>query len=83
MVGTKKVRRKKASEAASRGLLPADSRSRFAEAPAAVAALGRAIEADGGAVLSTYRDPLGGHWQVLAVLPAEQVEPTPFQRDIS
>ena len=37
----------------------------------------------GGAVLATYRDPLGGKWQVLAALPVEAVEPTPFQRDLS
>ena len=33
--------------------------------------------------LATYRDPLGGKWQVLAALPVEAVEPTPFQRDLS
>ena len=30
-----------------------------------------------------YRDPVGGHWHILASLPIERVEPTPFQRDIS
>ena len=34
-------------------------------------------------VLATYRDPLGGHWQMLAALPLDRVEPTPFQRDLS
>jgi len=34
-------------------------------------------------VLATYRDPLGGHWQLLAALPIDRVEPTPFQRDLS
>jgi ParB family chromosome partitioning protein len=34
-------------------------------------------------VLATYRDPLGGHWQLLASLPIDRVEPTPFQRDLS
>ncbi len=34
-------------------------------------------------MLATYRDPLGGHWQVLAGLPLERVEPTPYQRDLS
>jgi ParB family transcriptional regulator, chromosome partitioning protein len=42
-----------------------------------------AIGADGGAVLAVFRDPLGGHWQVLAALPVARVEPTPFQRDLS
>ncbi|MGH7580304.1 MAG: ParB N-terminal domain-containing protein [Gemmatimonadales bacterium] len=51
--------------------------------PPAVARLGEAIEADGGAVLATYRDPLGGSWQILAGLPIERVEPTPYQRDLS
>ena len=51
--------------------------------PAAVESLRRQIAKDGGAVLATYRDPLGGKWQVLAALPVEAVEPTPFQRDLS
>jgi ParB family chromosome partitioning protein len=51
--------------------------------PAAVARLAEAIVADGGAVLARYRDPLGGHWQLLAGLPIERVEPTPYQRDLS
>jgi ParB family chromosome partitioning protein len=48
-----------------------------------VESLRRQIAKDGGAVLATYRDPLGGKWQVLAALPVEAVEPTPFQRDLS
>ena len=51
--------------------------------PPAVARLAEAIEADGGAVLAPYRDPLGGSWQILAGLPIERVEPTPYQRDLS
>jgi len=67
--------------AGSRGL---DAR-RLASAtpPTSVATLGRTIEDDGGSVLATYRDPLGGHWQLLASLPLDAVEPTPFQRDLS
>ncbi len=53
------------------------------EPPAAVARLGQRIQGDGGAVLATYRDPLGSHWQVLAALPIDRVEPTPYQRDLS
>jgi ParB family chromosome partitioning protein len=48
-----------------------------------VTTLARTIEDDGGSVLATYRDPLGGHWQLLAGLPLDRVEPTPFQRDLS
>src|SRR5829696_7083385 len=75
-------KRKKATvQAASRGL---DAR-RLATStpPTSVATLARTIEDDGGSVLATYRDPLGGHWQLLAALPIDRVEPTPFQRDLS
>jgi ParB family chromosome partitioning protein len=41
------------------------------------------IEREGGAVLAAYRDPLGKNPLILAVLPIEAVEPTPFQRDVS
>ena len=51
--------------------------------PAAVGRLAAAIEADGGSVLATYRDPLGAHWQLFAGLPIDLVEPTPYQRDLS
>ena len=77
----KKKKTKASAPAASRGL---DAR-RLASAapPGAVEALSRAIEADGGSVLAAYRDPLGGHWQLLAALPIDRVEPTPYQRDLS
>jgi ParB family transcriptional regulator, chromosome partitioning protein len=42
-----------------------------------------AVKADGGAVLTAYREPLGGHVQLFAALPIELVEPTPYQRDVS
>src|SRR4051812_12216336 len=51
--------------------------------PAELKPLADAIAADGGAVLSTYREPLGGHALMLAALPLEKIAPTPFQRDIS
>jgi ParB family chromosome partitioning protein len=51
--------------------------------PAEVVELHRAIEGDGGKVLAIYREPYGGHWVVLAALPIELVEPTPFQRNLS
>jgi ParB family chromosome partitioning protein len=82
-VATTKRKKKKGPEApaASRGL---DARRLAgAAAPASLEALGRTIEDDGGAVLATYRDPLGSHWQLLASLPLDRVEPTPFQRDLS
>jgi ParB family transcriptional regulator, chromosome partitioning protein len=30
-----------------------------------------------------YKDPLGGHPVLLAILPIDTIEPTPFQRDLS
>lgn len=51
--------------------------------PGAVVELHQVIEQDGGKVLSIYREPYGGHWVVLAALPIELVEPTPYQRNIS
>ena len=51
--------------------------------PAELKPLADAIAADGGAVLATYREPLGGHALMLAALPLEKIAPTPFQRDIS
>ncbi|MGH7206286.1 MAG: chromosome partitioning protein ParB [Nitrospiraceae bacterium] len=51
--------------------------------PGEVAELHRAIEGDGGKVLSLYREPYGGRWVVMAALPIELVEPTPYQRNLS
>ncbi len=52
-------------------------------APSTVESLEEAINQDGGTVLAAYREPFGGHWLVLAALPIEQVEPTPYQRNLS
>ena len=41
------------------------------------------VENEGGYVLGCYSDPLGRQPLLLAVLPIESVEPTPFQRDLS
>jgi len=41
------------------------------------------IDQAGGQVLAAYRDPLGKNALILAVLPLDKVEPTPFQRDVS
>src|SRR3954447_14134552 len=45
--------------------------------------LAEQIRHDDGAVLATYRDPFGGTPVVLAALPIDRVEPTPYQRDPS
>jgi ParB family chromosome partitioning protein len=52
-------------------------------APGPVTALGGEIESAGGAVLARYREPLGGHWVLLAALPLDKVAPTPYQRELS
>jgi ParB family chromosome partitioning protein len=76
-----KKKKRVAVEPASRGL---DARRLAGVAPPAnVEELSRVIEEDGGSVLAAYRDPLGSYWQLLAALPIEKVEPTPFQRDLS
>ena len=82
-MATTKRRKKKPDDApaASRGL---DARRVASTAPpASVETLARTIEDDGGVVIGMYRDPLGSHWQLLAALPLNRVEPTPYQRDLS
>src|SRR5262245_62368106 len=80
--GTKKPRtpRKKKTEPRSKGLLPADC---LKDLPAGLAPLVKSIEAAGGSPIGSYRDPLGGEGLVIAALPIEKVQPTPFQRDLS
>ena len=41
------------------------------------------ITSDGGTVIGSYKDPLGGTTVVVAALPIDKVEPTPYQRDRS
>src|SRR5438105_8192844 len=41
------------------------------------------VENEGGYVLGCYAEPLGKNPLILAVLPIEAIEPTPFQRDLS
>jgi ParB family transcriptional regulator, chromosome partitioning protein len=48
-----------------------------------IASVEDAVRSAGGIVIGQYRDPLGGHALVLAVLPIDRIEPTPFQRDLS
>ncbi len=51
--------------------------------PAAVIRLAEQIRADGGTPLAVYREPVGDHWQIFALLPRAMVKPTPYQRDLS
>jgi len=74
--GTPRVSKKKAAPG-SRGLAPAECRD------ASLPELAAKIEASGGAVLATYKEPLGGQATIIAILPIDKVKPTPFQRDLS
>ncbi len=79
MAKKRAVRRKKV-EPRSRGLAPGETRA--ADDPD-LQRLGARVQADGGNVLGTYREPFGGKGVVLAALPIDLVEPTPYQRDAS
>jgi ParB family chromosome partitioning protein len=76
----KKIIRRKKAAPGSKGLAPKET-----TAPAGLAAqeLAAAVEADGGAVIGHFKDPFGVRDLLLAVLPTDRVEPTPYQRDAS
>ncbi len=76
----KSVTRRKKALPGSVGLSPKD-----ALAPVSIKSQEAAarVQVNGGAVLGSYRDPFGGHDIILAALPIERVEPTPYQRDAS
>jgi len=73
----KKARRKKV-EAQSKGL-----NAKEMSASLDGLELAKLIEADGGSVVGSYKEPLGSKHVVLAALPIDKVEPTPYQRDRS
>ncbi len=75
-----KKRARKAA-AGSRGLLPGECE--LEDLDSSTLEVKARIEKEGGLVLAAYRDPLGKNALVLAVLPLDKVEPTPFQRDVS
>ncbi len=76
-----KKRTVRKQKAASAGLDP--SACRIDAPDEALTRLESVVEAEGGTVVGRYKDPLGGHALVLAVVPIDRVEPTPFQRDLS
>ncbi len=53
------------------------------EPTAELSALAEKVRQDGGTVLSTYREPLGGHALLFVALPVDKIEPTPYQREVS
>ena len=74
-------RRPRKAKPGTRGLLPAEARLESLSGDAQAAA--ERIESVGGQLLGSYQDPLGKQPVLVAILPIESVEPTPFQRDLS
>ena len=74
-------RRPRKAKAGSRGL--AASECRLDALPQEAEEVKARVDKEGGFVLGGYADPLGRHPLLLAVLPVDSVEPTPFQRDLS
>jgi ParB family chromosome partitioning protein len=80
MAKKRPVRRRKKVSARSVGLSAPETADVH---DAATRALASQVVADGGAALAVYREPFGGTPAVLAALPIDRVEPTPYQRDPS
>jgi ParB family chromosome partitioning protein len=78
---TKRARGKLAPRGSARGLDAADVA--IAMDSAEIADVVALVRSAGGALIGAYRDPLGGRPLVLASLPLNAVQPTPFQRDLS
>ena len=74
-------RRPRRAKPGTRGLAPPESRLENLTGPAAEVA--ERIAAVGGHLLGGYNDPLGSQPLLVAILPIDSVEPTPFQRDLS
>jgi ParB family chromosome partitioning protein len=49
----------------------------------AIAPLAACVRELGGSALAAYREPCGASPVLLAVVPVDRIEPTPFQRDLS
>jgi ParB family chromosome partitioning protein len=77
----KKTRRRRKPGGKACGITAAELQA--GAAPSEVAQLGREVERDGGKVLGAYAEPYGGKWVIFAALPIDQVEPTPYQRNLS
>jgi ParB family chromosome partitioning protein len=74
-------KRRKKPAGASTGLTATELQA--AAPPQETAELHHLIERHGGKVLSVYREPYGARWLLLAALPIDSVEPTPYQRNLS
>jgi ParB family transcriptional regulator, chromosome partitioning protein len=74
-------RRPRKAKPGSKGLGPKECR--LEELAGAGAEVAKIIEQAGGSLVGFYKEPFGGHPVLLAILPIDAVEPTPFQRDLS
>ena len=74
-------RRAKKAKAHTRGLTPAECRLDMLSGVAEE--VRERVVKEGGEIIGTYKDPLGGGALLACVLPIAKVEPTPFQRDLS
>src|SRR2546427_4236457 len=81
MAKAKARRKPRKAKAGSRGLKPIECRLDALSGEAAEA--GSRVVSEGGLVLGRYSDPLGKNPLILAILPIDSIEPTPFQRDLS
>lgn len=53
------------------------------EMPEKIKKIIQEVEQDGGEVLSVYKEPFAGKWQLFVKIPISLVKPTPYQRDLS
>lgn len=74
-------RRPRKAKAGTKGLTAGECRLEKLEGPASSAS--DLVEKTGGCVVGIYKEPLGAHPVLLAILPIGAIEPTPFQRDLS
>ena len=74
-------RRPRKAQAKSRGLTPQECR--LEGLTGADRDVTDRIDHEGGMILGCYNDPLGKNPVVVAILPIDSIEPTPFQRDLS
>jgi ParB family transcriptional regulator, chromosome partitioning protein len=77
------ARRKTPKKAAprTRGMQPDECR--LDELPPEAAQVAARIANEGGLLIGSYCEPLGRNPLLLAALPIDRIEPTPFQRDLS
>ncbi len=73
--------RAKKAKPQTRGLLPSECRLDMLSGVAEE--VRERVAKEGGEIIGTYKDPLGGSALLACILPISKVEPTPFQRDLS